>query len=133
VPLRGAAAPALVPLPACLNAACQLLLLPHFLARLPSPLDRPPAHLPAELAFLPSPADASCLPACLPAAGGRNLKPGQALESDEAAAARQARVNAALKEYRKTLGLDVDPAVEQQAQVGGAHAAYAACSMLRVL
>ncbi|PRW45125.1 hypothetical protein C2E21_6403 [Chlorella sorokiniana] len=48
--------------------------------------------------------------------GGRNLKPGQALESEEAAAERQARVSAALKEYRKTLGLDVDPAVEADAQ-----------------
>lgn len=38
-------------------------------------------------------------------------------ESDEAAAARQQRVSAALKEYRKTLGLDVDPAVEAAAQV----------------
>lgn len=42
--------------------------------------------------------------------------PHQALESEEAAAARQQRVSAALKEYRKTLGLDVDPAVEAQAQ-----------------
>ena len=41
----------------------------------------------------------------------------QALESEEVAAERQARVSAALKEYRKTLGLDVDPAVEADAQV----------------
>ena len=34
-------------------------------------------------------------------AGGRNLKPGQALETEEQAAAREARVNAALAKYRK--------------------------------
>lgn len=45
------------------------------------------------------------------------MKPGQALESAEVAAERQARVSASLKAYRKTLGLDIDPAVERQAQV----------------
>ncbi|KAL4448507.1 hypothetical protein ABPG75_005726 [Micractinium tetrahymenae] len=48
--------------------------------------------------------------------GGRNLRPGQALETEEQAAARQQRVSAALKEYRKTLGLDIDPATEAKAQ-----------------
>lgn len=48
--------------------------------------------------------------------GGRNLRPGQALESEEEAAARQQRVSAALKQYRKTLGLDIDPATEAKAQ-----------------
>lgn len=57
-------------------------------------------------------------PPCRAAAGGRNLRPGQALETEEQAEARQQRVNAALKEYRKSLGLDIDPATEAKAQVG---------------
>ena len=56
-----------------------------------------------------------------------NAGPMQALESEEAAAARQARVSAALKEYRKTLGLDVDPAVEADAQVRCPCCACPAC------
>lgn len=58
-----------------------------------------------------------------------NAPPVQALESEEAAAARQARVSAALKEYRKTLGLDVDPAVEADAQVRCVHCACRAVRM----
>ena len=48
--------------------------------------------------------------------GGRNIKPGQPLESEEATAERRLRVAAALKTYRSSLGLDVDPEVEQRAQ-----------------
>jgi hypothetical protein len=44
------------------------------------------------------------------------LRPGQALESEEAAAQRQQRVTTALEAYKKTLGLDVDPQVEAAAQ-----------------
>lgn len=40
-------------------------------------------------------------------AGGRNLRPGQALESEEERKEREARVNAALKRYRKALGTEV--------------------------
>ena len=47
--------------------------------------------------------------------GGRNLKPGQALETEDQAAERQKRVTAALLEYKKTMGLDIDPAVEAKA------------------
>ena len=47
--------------------------------------------------------------------GGRNLKPGQALESEEDAAERQKRVSAALADYKKSIGLDIDPAVEAKA------------------
>ena len=47
--------------------------------------------------------------------GGRNLKPGQALESEESAAERQKRVSAALLNYRKSLGLDIAPEIENQA------------------
>ena len=48
--------------------------------------------------------------------GGRNLRPGQPLESDEQQAARQARVGAALARYRQQQGLVVDPEVEAAAQ-----------------
>jgi tetratricopeptide (TPR) repeat protein len=48
--------------------------------------------------------------------GGRNLKPGQALETEDQAAERQKRVSAALLEYKKSMGLDIDPAVESKAQ-----------------
>ena len=44
--------------------------------------------------------------------GGRNLRPGQQLESDEDAAARAARVSSALSSYRTSMGLDIDPQVE---------------------
>ena len=43
------------------------------------------------------------------------LRPGQALESEEAAAQRATRVSAALQAYRSSMGLDLDPAVEAQA------------------
>ena len=49
--------------------------------------------------------------------GGRTLRPGQALESEDDAAARKARQQAALKEYRKLAGLDIDPADEASAKV----------------
>jgi hypothetical protein len=49
--------------------------------------------------------------------GGRNLPPGKALESEVASKEREARVSAKLKEYRKAMGLEIDPAVEAQAQV----------------
>ncbi|KAI3426213.1 hypothetical protein D9Q98_008589 [Chlorella vulgaris] len=48
--------------------------------------------------------------------GGRNLPPGKALESEVASKEREARVSAKLKEYRKAMGLEIDPAVEAQAQ-----------------
>lgn len=47
--------------------------------------------------------------------GGRNLNPGQALETEDQAAERQKRVSAALSEYKKSMGLEIDPAVEAQA------------------
>lgn len=47
--------------------------------------------------------------------GGRNLRPGQPLESQEAATQRQQRVTAALSSYRKSMGLEIDPEVESQA------------------
>lgn len=47
--------------------------------------------------------------------GGRNLKPGQALESQDKAVERQERVSAALSNYRKSMGLDIEPEIEQQA------------------
>lgn len=48
--------------------------------------------------------------------GGRNLRPGQELETEDEAAARQQRVSAALTSYRKTLGLDIDPATESECE-----------------
>ncbi len=48
--------------------------------------------------------------------GGRNIRPGQQLESEEQQAARQARVGAALARYRQQQGLVVEPAVEAAAQ-----------------
>ncbi len=47
--------------------------------------------------------------------GGRNLKPGQALETEDQAAERQKRVSEALTQYKKSMGLDIDPAVEEKA------------------
>ena len=47
--------------------------------------------------------------------GGRNLPPGQELETEEETAARKLRVSAALVTYRKQMGLDIDPAVEVHA------------------
>lgn len=49
-------------------------------------------------------------------AGGRTLRPGAALESAEAAAARTARIDAALAQYRRNVGLDVDPDAAAAAQ-----------------
>ncbi|KAL6766908.1 CPLD68 [Auxenochlorella protothecoides x Auxenochlorella symbiontica] len=48
--------------------------------------------------------------------GGRTLRPGAALESAEAAAARTARIDAALAQYRRNVGLDVDPDAAAAAQ-----------------
>lgn len=47
--------------------------------------------------------------------GGRNIRPGQELESKEAAAERDQRVSAALANYRKVAGIDIAPEVEQRA------------------
>ena len=47
--------------------------------------------------------------------GGRNIRPGQALESEEEKEARKQRVAAALAEYRKVAGLDIEPEVEDAA------------------
>ncbi|GAB4817470.1 hypothetical protein N2152v2_004516 [Parachlorella kessleri] len=47
--------------------------------------------------------------------GGRNLRPGQALESEQQAQEREARIAKALAGYRKTLGLDIDPHDEAKA------------------
>lgn len=47
--------------------------------------------------------------------GGRNIKPGQVLETKEEAEARGKRVSEALAQYRKTAGLDIDPVVEEKA------------------
>lgn len=47
--------------------------------------------------------------------GGRNLRPGQPLESEEEEEARERRVSAALLGYRKAAGLEVDPASEHAA------------------
>lgn len=44
--------------------------------------------------------------------GGRNIKPGEALETEEEAAARKERVSTAMAAYRKASGLVVDPVVE---------------------
>jgi tetratricopeptide (TPR) repeat protein len=48
--------------------------------------------------------------------GGRNLKPGQALESEEAKREREKRVSSALSNYRKSIGLEIDPEVEREAE-----------------
>lgn len=47
--------------------------------------------------------------------GGRNLKPGQELESEVDEMARKQRVSDALAKYRKKMGLEIDPAVEAEA------------------
>lgn len=47
--------------------------------------------------------------------GGRNIRPGQVLETEEEAAERKKRIDQALNEYRKAAGLDVDPVVEDRA------------------
>ena len=47
--------------------------------------------------------------------GGRNIRPGQALETEEEAAERGKRVSEALAQYRKVAGLDIDPEVEEKA------------------
>lgn len=47
--------------------------------------------------------------------GGRNIKPGQVLETEEEAAARGKRVSEALAQYRKAAGLDIDPVIEKEA------------------
>lgn len=47
--------------------------------------------------------------------GGRNIRPGQSLESEEEASERKKRIDQALQQYRKTVGLDLDPAVEARA------------------
>ncbi|GAX77168.1 hypothetical protein CEUSTIGMA_g4613.t1 [Chlamydomonas eustigma] len=49
--------------------------------------------------------------------GGRNIAPGQALESEDQKAAREAAFNAAMKSYREKMGLDVDPELEEGAMV----------------
>lgn len=48
--------------------------------------------------------------------GGRNLKPGQALESEETKQEREKRVSSALSNYRRSLGLELDPQVEAEAE-----------------
>lgn len=48
--------------------------------------------------------------------GGRNLRPGQDLETAEQAAQRKQRVSEALASYRKQMGLEIDPEIEAQAQ-----------------
>jgi len=47
--------------------------------------------------------------------GGRNIRPGQELETEEEADARQKRVAQALASYRKVVGLDIEPEVEDAA------------------
>lgn len=47
--------------------------------------------------------------------GGRNLRPGQPLESEEAATERRRSTAAALEQYKRAAGLEVDPAAEAQA------------------
>jgi tetratricopeptide (TPR) repeat protein len=47
--------------------------------------------------------------------GGRNIRPGQELETEEEAAERKKRIDQALNQYRKIAGLDVDPVVEERA------------------
>lgn len=47
--------------------------------------------------------------------GGRNIRPGQELESEEEAKARGDRVSKALADYRKNAGLEVDSAIEEEA------------------
>lgn len=47
--------------------------------------------------------------------GGRNLRPGQALETTEEAAERERRVSSALSNYRRSIGLEIDPEVEAEA------------------
>eukprot|EP00887_Chlorella_sp_A99_P004211 scaffold15.g4211.t1 len=54
-------------------------------------------------------------PAVATYGGGRNLRPGQPLESEEEEEARERRVSAALLGYRKAAGLEVDPASEHAA------------------
>jgi len=49
--------------------------------------------------------------------GGRNLKPGQALETEEQKAAREKAYREALSAYRAKAGLDIDPELEEQAEV----------------
>ena len=47
--------------------------------------------------------------------GGRNIRPGQELESKEEAKKRGDRVSKALADYRKNAGLEVDAAIEEKA------------------
>lgn len=47
--------------------------------------------------------------------GGRNIRPGQELESEEEASERKKRIDEALNQYRKAAGLDIDPVVEDGA------------------
>lgn len=47
--------------------------------------------------------------------GGRTIRPGEAVESADAAAERKARQKAAMNAYRKAAGLEVDPADEKEA------------------
>ena len=47
--------------------------------------------------------------------GGRNIRPGQQLETKEEEEARKQRVAAALASYRKAAGLDIEPEVEDAA------------------
>lgn len=48
--------------------------------------------------------------------GGRTLRPGQALETDESRVARKKRVAEALAKFKKDSGSEVEPAVLKQAQ-----------------
>eukprot|EP00884_Botryococcus_braunii_P017250 jgi/Botrbrau1/4208/Bobra.0044s0012.2 len=49
--------------------------------------------------------------------GGRNIRPGQELESEADRKARDERVKAAMSAYRKQMGLDIDPEVERSCRV----------------
>ena len=52
--------------------------------------------------------------------GGRTIRPGQALESEEEKQAREAKTRRLLDEYNRKMGFVVDPAVRAQCEeVGG--------------
>ncbi|XP_002973676.2 uncharacterized protein LOC9642587 [Selaginella moellendorffii] len=48
--------------------------------------------------------------------GGRTIKPGEELETDEEKKAREAKTKELLAEYRRKMGLDIDPRVSSECQ-----------------
>lgn len=48
--------------------------------------------------------------------GGRTLRPGQALETKEERAAKEARTMQLLATYKKLTGLDIDPKIKSECE-----------------